>query len=127
MNSELLHQVADAIEANPARYDQKRWYHRTSCGTAYCVAGWVIALGAPQALTATGHIRVHPRFGDVEGVDWVEDYVDTSNALLGITAEEAGELYWGGSAPRLGHTVPEALHKMAEMGRIDPDVWGRPE
>ena len=75
MNKERLLAVAEAIKNDPDMYDQMRW-GAPWCGSAGCIAGWVVAL-----------------FGDSEE----EDCADTWDAesLLGITKEQGVVLFDG--------------------------------
>ena len=55
-NVKLLRQIADAIEAEPASYDQGCYGDGTldassGCGTACCIAGWAVAID-PDAQAA---------------------------------------------------------------------------
>ncbi len=110
INSDLLHRIADAIEANPERYEQAVYI-------THFVAGWAMELEMPGELEKWYEGR---RF-NANDDPWV-----IGAKLLGIEVlgEDARCLFGGGSQPLLGHTVPEALHKMAEMGEIDPTIWG---
>lgn len=113
MNSDLLHEIADRIEAEPEHYDQDYYSMATDCGTSYCVAGWAIVLAKPEMLV-NGRIRFH----------FSASPHDIAAKLLGIDGDEAHRLFCGASGPLLGHTVPEALHKLAEMGEVSEGIWG---
>lgn len=122
LNSDLLHRIADKIEAEPEHYRQSQWCSAifslgddgsaTVCGTAYCVAGWAVALERPDLLKANGRFDASDELIE-----------ETAKELLGVNFPESYYLFGGAAGPKLGHTPAEALHKMAEMGEIDPDVW----
>ena len=47
MNVELLLKVKEAIQAVPEKYDQSAF-----CGTAYCIAGYAVAIAEPRLWAA---------------------------------------------------------------------------
>lgn len=69
MNTKLIRQVADTIEAHPETYDQGTWgwawqeidqEHALPCGTAACVAGHICASDnalANDLMTEEGGVR----------------------------------------------------------------------
>lgn len=73
-----LGHVADAIEARPERFDMGVWFNRTTqlikhnvlveerdCGTAGCVAGWILSEFLPDdeliAQSTANHINIPTR------------------------------------------------------------------
>lgn len=48
LNSELMHQVADAIEAFPELFNMGDWAQASECGTTCCVAGWAVKIARPK-------------------------------------------------------------------------------
>lgn len=72
--------------------------HKTGCGTAYCVAGYIGAM-------------VDPRF-DI--VDWAEQtdgsqvhVSDVAQKSLGLTDSQAGQLFYYGNGSRQIRTLAE--------------------
>lgn len=43
-NSKLGDEILEQIHANPKLWVQHTWRYRTTCGTAYCFAGWAAKL-----------------------------------------------------------------------------------
>lgn len=43
-NIEKLEAVLNQIKAHPESHNQEVWAEKTECGTAYCMAGWAVAL-----------------------------------------------------------------------------------
>jgi hypothetical protein len=63
---EMMEQVADSIESQPLNYYQGVWarsaslqYGREACGTAYCRAGWMAAIGHDRAITDESAIALY--------------------------------------------------------------------
>lgn len=44
LNADMLHRVADAIEAQPENYNQNEYAEVSDCGTRCCIAGWAARL-----------------------------------------------------------------------------------
>ena len=76
--------------------DVRQWLNRDSCGTAYCVAGWVVARDT--------RVRDLPS----------EEVQDLAQACLGLTTNEAAELFSGGNTV---WDVREAV-RMIEAGEL---------
>ena len=60
---ELCDEVCIAIEASPTNYYQPMWatpargvYGKKACGTAFCRAGWMVALADGHAKAASGGV-----------------------------------------------------------------------
>lgn len=89
-NLPLLRKVLDHIDAHPEEHDQVTWgfeYRWPSaqflieehlragkCGTAMCIAGWAVSLGAPQTFDG----------------NWGEE---DARAVLGLTPRESADLF----------------------------------
>lgn len=66
---ELLQRACEAIKATPQAYFQNWWRQEQACGTAFCRAGWIVALhdgkAAVRSSDETGHraldILGHPQ------------------------------------------------------------------
>ena len=115
-NSELFEAIADAIELAPERYDQSDWalpgpddfeglpttelLHR--CGTKHCIAGWAVSL------STTEDTRNKTK-DDVDRRGWGA----VARERLGLSFDEADELFGQHWLPRAGMTVPEALRALA--------------
>lgn len=110
-NKELFYKIADKIEAEPERYDQDTWGAQTACGTAHCVAGWAANLEGCRAtggLGAPSWGLVIPPNGEIQSVRYF------AMGALGLTEEEADNLFCATWVPRLGLSVPEALRLLGE-------------
>jgi hypothetical protein len=109
-NEQLFRDVADAIEAEPERYDQAEWERETECGTTRCIAGWAAWLGARVSFLQWQKGR-HP--------EWVPFFSDGVESLLGLTAEEGDDLFHTSWRPHDGLFVPDALRKIGEGAAIE--------
>ena len=100
-NEQLFRDVADAIEREPRRYDQRFLDIPTDCGTAHCIAGW----GRVLATWEHSGYEVHALFGLTEDEAW-GDY-DRSGLFCS---------YW---RPHDGLSVPDALREIGEGAAIE--------
>lgn len=104
-NRELFEKIAAQIEETPDRYNQNEWRDtNNTCGTAYCVAGWAVALAKGEdwfeenesSTTVVETFRM-----DGSSMLTTEPYVpsalimDTAVEELGIDDEEADVLFAG--------------------------------
>ncbi len=48
INTKLLRQIIEQIEANPKLWKQTSWHSTLSCGTSHCVAGWAEFISGDQ-------------------------------------------------------------------------------
>lgn len=48
VNIPLLRKVLDHVTAHPEEHNQSMWGVRTSCGTAYCIAGHALVMSGVQ-------------------------------------------------------------------------------
>src|SRR6478752_211362 len=96
-NAELAYRVLDQVDADPASWDQSKWFYRplgASFGTAACFAGWTSLLSGDEprwvhgyqmqtyAVVASGKTR----------------YIEARAAeLLGIDENQADALFYGGN------------------------------
>jgi len=128
MNSELLLQIADAIEAKPELYDQGTWGTYDECGTKACIAGWATSLSGYYPTVVKGWNREtgEPKsFFTYEKISkkkfqessWNNESVwpvDTiAEQLLDLSAEESMDLFEETWEPAGEYTVPEALRALA--------------
>ena len=98
-NLPLLRKVLEHVDAHPDEWTQYTWgvqTTRSSCGTAFCIAG--------HAATLAGMEPVWKTSGDYVAMDSVMDgdgntsYVgDAAQRLLGLTPTEGQELFDGGN------------------------------
>jgi hypothetical protein len=110
-NTALLERVLAQIEAAPAQWDQGNYASQTDlangeCGTAYCFAGWAVALTYPAAKfaftdtqshwptdrTATTVVLNPAEFTGPAVIDAV------ARDLLGISDKTAEVLFEGGNS-----------------------------
>lgn len=88
--AELAQAVAEYITAHPEEWDQSDWGFRSpGCGTQMCIAG-TAALMTGQAEFVGYDLRL---IGD--GDSYTEDWVKTGRALLGVTPDQARDLFLG--------------------------------
>lgn len=102
--SDLFRQIADRIEDNPNRYDQREWRTQVDhpCKTAYCIGGHALAIRGLFEESLLGLNSPRPMPAGLLGLDEDEDEV-----LFAMS--------WG---PREGLSVPDALRCLAEGAEI---------
>jgi len=102
VNATRLRKIADAIEKNPCRYNQRTYCDVTECGTAHCIAGWNLRLK-------------HPRMNDSKYAI-LDISVNTPNIAqrdLRLTSTQANYLFSTQWKPwNSDDTVPQALRKL---------------
>lgn len=134
-NRKLFYKVAEAIEAEPHRYDQQSWCSVPNrnwdglysgwqsfapknseevktvinCGTAFCVAGWATM------------IAIQDGSFDYRDKDLV--WEETGREVLGIDREESEWLFSEWWRPDNDMTVPEALRAYGDGEDILPGVY----
>lgn len=120
---ELLEAVAQRIEAEPRRYDQREWVRETECGTVCCRAGWVVAIADPDVFATHDAQAVGERADQIlglpESVLWNELYSTTcirTRANPG-TAEYAAA---GARGVREFMAVHEAHLKARKLADVPP-------
>lgn len=86
---ELCEQVAEAIELAPKNYYQRNWacdattvFGNEACGTAYCRAGWMYAIGKQD----TRH-----------RADLISEYGHKVLRAVGVTESDINHLFGGSS------------------------------
>lgn len=99
-NVELFRKIRPKIEADDGEWDQTVWGKKVpGCGTSYCAAGWAcVESGDTLRWAASNWLRDIPgtqRAWDVESGDAREEIFDRARYLLGLTEEEAEELFDG--------------------------------
>jgi hypothetical protein len=85
-NVELLRQTLAHIEANPDEWDQRDWRRETSCGTAYCFAGWAVKLTGGEFCRDSGG-KVFGSLVKASGSDVPLMIADYAAELLGLPPE----------------------------------------
>lgn len=134
-----IEEVADAIEAEPGRYDQEDWAsfqvdgnrrrrittptdQPPDCGTAYCIGGWRLILSGwttrPVPLGyLDGRMEWGVEFTTPAGRATSRYIGDIAAHLLGYpsrgTIDRIFDIDWH---PRPGLTVPQALRILARGG-----------
>lgn len=114
---ERLDRALAYIEAHPEQHDQGVWLKKVDCGTAACLAGWVVVQEYPQA----GFVKTAYDYGDrfsMVGINPQDEpvYVHlTATELLDINGEQADELF--NEFNTLQH-----LKRMRDLLAADPGV-----
>lgn len=110
-NLPLLRKVLDHIDAHPDEWNQNEWgiqTERSSCGTAFCIAGHVAVMSGAEPVWDIDGSMVHVRRPNGQptpvGVYAAEQ--------LGITWEESGSGYVPGLFA--GHNTREDIQRIAE-------------
>lgn len=112
-NLPLLRKVLDHIDAHPDEWYQATWgiqTERSACGTAFCIAGHAIAMSGEHVVSfdSGGSMLVDGEdYIVVEGVGEVEAPEYIGSRLLGLTSEEADDLF-------AGNCTREAVQRHAE-------------
>lgn len=96
-NLDLLRAVREQITTHPETHDQRSWAKRAKCGTTHCIAGWACALSGdafewePDAFDQREYASfISGRVVDIE---------DRARGLLGLTRDEAPDLFFELSNP----------------------------
>lgn len=96
LNVPLLRKAVEWVEAESQRgpeseWVQAHWYSekKSSCGTAYCVAGYVAQLDGARFDWDAGGKLFHPETGARMSVS------EYAREKLGLSPREAGELFCG--------------------------------
>lgn len=90
-NTPLLRKAIEAIEAEPATWNQSYWAQKTDCGTVFCLAGHIAV--------AAGYPPVFGR-GDTEACDIADEtgnlrYIPMAAAeLVGFSEGEKDRLFY---------------------------------
>ena len=92
MNAELALKVLNKIKANPQTWNQEFWATRSMCGTVYCFAGHVVLEVYPTATPCLCEDQIRTGQFTVDGGRRM-DYSEEAAKLLGISDEDAAELF----------------------------------
>lgn len=116
-----LRRIMAHIEAHPKLWKQNKWRSITTCGTAYCFAGWKCELdGVEWAVSAydTYSDRIIVRDGDLTSLTTIERYAART---LGISHTEIDydgiPLFWPHNTLRDLHRMVNDLCIRAELAR----------
>lgn len=132
-NIDLLTQVRDLITAQPEKLDMDRWAvvqpdeveftdgttAKVSCGTTACIAGWAVQLSGHKLLVhqygkhSDGSFLINSSVAKNGRVVDIEQY---GKKLLGLTTEEADELFFCGNSQ-----APKLLDTLIAGGDIVPE------
>ena len=107
MNKDMMLRVAEAIEAEPERFQMDVWFtpaERNICGTVGCIAGTAVALA--KDLTYDDAVE----HNDCDGQSAQINFVIEGGALLGLTLGQAtnlfvGTYWWADVLGRLGYDL----------------------
>ncbi len=103
-NKELFHAIATAMREEPKHYNQGEWGLNAiggltshSCGTAHCIGGFAVAL--------SGYKPTRKDWTRVTDSLWPwfragESTPETAQALLGLSNQEAGDLFSASWRPK---------------------------
>lgn len=86
--AELAQAVAEYITAHPEEWDQDNWGTRdTECGTQMCIAGTAALMTGCADFDYAGYLSL------LSGTNYSEDWTHTGRELLGLTPEQARDLF----------------------------------
>lgn len=102
---DLLLKVVRQIRAEPKRYRQEGWITQSDCGTAFCVAGWIVALSREDRRYVPNGIH-----GDAQ-------------YILGLESDDLFHLFGGGAIiSRWMVEHRKVCEKYARQGHCDHAV-----
>jgi hypothetical protein len=96
MNVELLREVQKRILQEPEKFDMSDFEGQNSCGTTYCIGGWVCVVGESSefsSLAASKLLDLLPGqserlfFGNVEGFTSLWDTPTDRESAIRIAGE----------------------------------------
>lgn len=119
-NMGLLDSIIDHIEAHPEQWNQKTWARETTCGTAYCVAGFACAW--EEGSIVKGGYLFLPKGSHhamaVLGDDYDNDY-DWLNGDYGVPMSHAWIPFHEAGQSILGLTNGEAERLFMATNTLD--------
>lgn len=108
----------DHIEAHPERHEQGVWVRKSvNCGTAGCIAGWVVVQEYPDAEFVQDSHDHGGSYSSVALPGGVESIEQVARGLLGIDTGQGDALFAS------GNTLDE-LRAMRDLLAERPDVPG---
>lgn len=97
MNAEMFRRIADQIEKEPEKYNQRTY--GWSCGSPRCIAGWALVFSGKQP---SGVLRPAQKAAEI----------------LGINDREMRTLFIESWTPIRGLAVPDALRQIADGASV---------
>lgn len=92
INTEMFQKIYDQITQHPDTHDQGTF---EDCGTSRCIAGWAVALRYGVADTTIYSGEVPDREDEeVEGVGYLSGTAVIARNILGLTGEQAYDLFY---------------------------------
>jgi hypothetical protein len=108
---DLLERVAEQIEREPERYEQRHWETQLeSCGTAHCIGGWAMHFAGLRYVDDDHVVELN------ESVVVGEPH-DVMAQLLNFTPSAAMALCHSDWEPRDGRDVVVVLRELAQLAR----------
>jgi hypothetical protein len=92
-NIEKLEAVLDHIKMHPESHNQEVWAEKTECGTAYCMAGWAVALAGYEFCwrsDGTTSSVITERTATSTHCELIEEI---ATAVLGLDFRDADDLF----------------------------------
>jgi hypothetical protein len=112
-NVDLLRAALDAIEANPAQWDQRAWATRSEIGDEfYSLAAWVCLLVGDEI----NWDRVN-EWGNATWLTNGQTIIDAANELLGLDVLDAHKLHDVDNDIAKTRKIGERLIKRTKRGR----------
>lgn len=94
VNMELVEQVLQRIEDDPAHWDQGFFVGDSECGTTFCFAGFALLI-AGRLENSWPRMRIKAEF--VDSFTCATHFETPAKNLLGFTDEMADEIFYSGS------------------------------
>lgn len=137
-NLDLGLAVADHVERYPDLHNQELWGDALPaikpediakatndgelCGTAGCIAGWIMAFSGYKLKHSTDGSTLVQRPDSLAWHDWEdEDFIRTAAGLLGMNLEEAKELFYEMDNQTATIHLRTLLEQEVELRRIAAD------
>lgn len=131
---ERLDRALAHIEAHPEQHNQGAWVQspgdRVNCGTAACLAGWVVIQEHPEATFVrdkwdVGDTYSHVRIGPDGPTHLIERL---AAALLDVDEQRAGQLFCAGNDLDVLKAMRNLLREDPYASSVDlaclrPDTW----
>lgn len=102
VNVPLLRKTLEHIEAHPEEHNQRVWAVRTSCGTAACLAGWVVQLAGRDLDWVDGvcgpfatHVQVDEETVSIRAMAMMELGLDGTRANILFDSDNSRAQLWG--------------------------------
>ena len=134
-NRELFEKIAAQIEETPDRWNQSHWATDSECGTVMCVAGWAAELtcGLIEIESPWGNDKTMLAPAARDERHAALGFDTYGREVLGLTADEADEMFYGSWDEMEEMDVHEAAEFLrafgrgeAHFGREGAVVWDKP-